>query len=56
MVALCDPFSFGEEEIEDTLEIARKKESPRILKTHLSFEMMPEQIMQKKNKVCNVVN
>jgi hypothetical protein len=27
------------------------KERSRVLKTHLSFDMMPSQIMEKKNKV-----
>ena len=50
MVGLSDPFSFGEDQIENSIETANNQKSPRIIKTHLSVEMLPDQLMQKKNK------
>ena len=40
---------------DDTMKMAEEMKSPRFLKTHLSYGMMPEQIMQKKVKLIYVV-
>ena len=36
------------------LATAMPRDCPRVLKTHLSIDMLPEQVMQKRNKVIYV--
>jgi hypothetical protein len=38
----------------DTVQIVHDMTSPRIIKTHFSFEMLPEQILEKKPKVFSL--
>ena len=39
----------------DYMDVVAKMESPRIIKTHLSWEMIPTQIHEKNVKVCVAV-
>ena len=44
---------FWDDVIPDEMEVATAMptDCPRVLKTHLSFDMLPNQIMEKRNKV-----
>ena len=52
---IWSPDSSEVPEEEDTIRQANQAEGQRILKTHLSLDMLPNQLMQKKAKVyCSI--
>ena len=48
---------FWDDVIPDLMDVATAMptDCPRVLKTHLSFDMLPNQIMEKRNKVRAVL-
>ena len=52
--AISEP-EFWDDTIPDSMDeaTAMPTDCPRVLKTHLSFDMLPNQVMKRRNKVHN---
>ncbi len=53
MVGIWSPDTDDPSTVQDTIKQAEDIQGQRLLKTHLSADMLPKQIMEKKSKVIH---